>query len=355
MCRGSLIAGMSRRPRVVRDRLRAISVGQIWLDDPLYQTNLIDLEPSRQEFIVKEEPNNKANDENSSKPHGSTEPDDLYCEEEFSLDSLSYKNFTDDDKLGLTASLHHASPPVIMASLGSRVRVHRPVALKPEPKSTVNPSPTSDPRAGSKPTRSKTRRFDRLHKRYDLRDNCSHDGVPSRRRTPRLCEMYLIRKKEPPGGGGVTSQTKSIPKRLRSKPASSVLAQASVDQSHSFEINSVELPVTLVAESVVREGVVCERVAGESATEPVFCDELLLEFPSLYYKLTCSDDSGDRELEARRNKAGVAYRILDNGDVVVDSPSLTDVPTDQGEITTDLAAYACSLKMVVLKIHQMFY
>ena len=51
------------------------------------------------------------------------------------------------------------------------------------------------------------------------------------------------------------------------------------------------------------------------------CDEVLLEFPSIYYKLDCSEQDGDTELESRKAKAGTVYRILDDGSVVIDSNS----------------------------------
>lgn len=50
--------------------------------------------------------------------------------------------------------------------------------------------------------------------------------------------------------------------------------------------------------------------------EPVVCDELLLEFPSLYYKLDCSGEVADFDLESRKAKTGTVYRILDDGNVV---------------------------------------
>lgn len=67
------------------------------------------------------------------------------------------------------------------------------------------------------------------------------------------------------------------------------------------------------------------------------CDEVLLEFPTLYYKLDCSGEAADIDLESRRQKAGTVYRILDNGLVVCEShPEITDdlipqSPSDSGE------------------------
>lgn len=49
------------------------------------------------------------------------------------------------------------------------------------------------------------------------------------------------------------------------------------------------------------------------------CDQILLDFPTLYYKLDCSGEVGDVDLESRKSRSGAVYRILDNGDVICES------------------------------------
>lgn len=349
---------------------RGLSIDQIWLDDLPYQPNYSDWDLSHAftEWAEPDDtqPDNAINDENSNNLLGSTEVDDLYCEEEFPSDSLSCKNFTDDDKLGIATTLHRLqggysqpSPPVIMSHLAIQGHIHKPVAVKPDP-SAINIA--TGPQVIGKSKRPQTYRQQylyRLHKLNTLSnsaagvDSSSVENQPPRRRKPRLCETYRVKEKDP---GPNQQRAKSRSRRSNYKPTRKPVVGAAerdcggiigTDMSPAdgsvIQSWTVETADTVASEPVVAEAVTSEIVV---AGEPVVCDQLLLEFPFLYYKLACSDDSSEKELESRRSRAGVAYRILDSGDVVVDSPQAdvnspqtdttslqTDEPIGQGEIT----------------------
>lgn len=77
------------------------------------------------------------------------------------------------------------------------------------------------------------------------------------------------------------------------------------------------------------------------------CDEILLEFPTLYYKLDCSGESGDIDLESRKAKVGTVYRILDDGNVVRESDLNGTTPShnNDGEFSYSIFWFNNSLNM----------
>ena len=81
-----------------------------------------------------------------------------------------------------------------------------------------------------------------------------------------------------------------------------------------------------------------------NSTAASVCDEVLLEFPTLYYKLDCSGEAADIDLENRKQKTGTIYRILDNGLVVCEShPEITDdlIPQSPSDTGKPYVLYYC--------------
>ena len=97
---------------------------------------------------------------------------------------------------------------------------------------------------------------------------------------------------------------------LKSRPRKSV-SRISVNSSQPHSNHSLPTRITLKHPSLD------ESDSGVNGSRnAVVCDEVLLEFPSLYYKLDCSGEAGDVDLESRKAKTGTVYRILDDGSVV---------------------------------------